>query len=78
MFFYVRFDDLRGHAGGELAVLATFEQHAYHEFGIAARGDSNEPGVVLVIGFAEIAQLGFETVADGLRAARLSAEVDAL
>src|SRR5438309_4437944 len=64
LLFYVGFDDLRGHARGELAVLATFEQHADDELGIPARSDSDGPGVVLVIGLAEIAQLGFETVAD--------------
>src|ERR1700740_3400723 len=78
LLFYVCFDHLRGHAGGELAVFATFEQHADDELGIAARSDSNEPGIVLVIGLAEIAQLRFESVADGLRAAGFAAEIDAL
>ena len=73
----VGLDDLRSGASGVVSVLAFFQQHSNHDLGIAPRRDADEPAIVLeVLPFG--AEPLLQIVGDGLRAARLAREVNAL
>src|SRR5579863_1937649 len=77
-FFDISFDHLRDCARGEVSVLALFEKRANHNFRISARLDAHKPTVIFKFRFAFRAKPCLRGVADGLGAARLAREVDAL
>ena len=78
LLLHVGGDDLGGHTSGQRSVLAAFEQARDDDFRIAPRGDANKPAVVLELALLLGAHLGLELVGDGLRAAGLAGEVDAV
>src|SRR5271169_126562 len=78
LFLHVGLDDLRRRSGGKIAVLAFFQQRAHDDLRIASWFDAHKPTIVLEVLLPNRSELGLQSIADGLRAAGFSGEVDPL
>src|SRR6266446_4042343 len=78
LFVHVRLDHLGCGAGSQVSVLAFLQQRAHYNLRIAPWRHAHKPAVIFEIRLARSAHFRLQDVADGLRAASLSGEIDAL